>query len=64
MAAVAASAGGGGGGGAGLRGTMQRVRRSPASGVSSSPYEEVECLGMVLECLVEACTKSLDSGAW
>lgn len=31
---------------------------------SSSPYEEVECLGMVLECLVEACTESLDSGAW
>ncbi|CAM9655803.1 unnamed protein product [Pylaiella littoralis] len=42
--------------------TATRGGRSRDS--SSSPYEEAECLGMVLECLVEACTESLDSGAW
>lgn len=38
--------------------------RGRIPGVTGSPYEEVECLGMVLECLVEACIESLDSGAW
>ncbi|CBJ25714.1 expressed unknown protein [Ectocarpus siliculosus] len=38
--------------------------RGPIPGVSSSPYEELECLGMVLECLVEACIESLYNGAW
>lgn len=49
---------------AGSRGTKRSGRRSTASAGLGSPYEEVECLGMVLECLVEACTESLDSGAW
>ncbi|CAB1096440.1 unnamed protein product [Ectocarpus sp. CCAP 1310/34] len=38
--------------------------RGSIPGVSSSPYEELECLGMVLECLVEACIESLYNGAW
>ncbi|CAN0251860.1 unnamed protein product [Ectocarpus sp. 4 AP-2014] len=38
--------------------------RGPIPGVYSSPYEELECLGMVLECLVEACIESLYNGAW
>lgn len=33
-------------------------------GVSSSPYQEVECLGMILECLAEACAESLKGGTW
>lgn len=33
-------------------------------GVFSSPYQEVECLGMVLECLAEACAESLKEGTW
>ncbi|CAN0174327.1 unnamed protein product, partial [Ectocarpus sp. 13 AM-2016] len=36
----------------------------PIPGVYCSPYEELECLGMVLECLVEACIESLYNGAW
>lgn len=29
-----------------------------------SPYEETECLGMVFQCLVEACTECLEAGTW
>ncbi|CAM9806929.1 unnamed protein product, partial [Laminaria digitata] len=46
------------------RGEGGRGRSGGVSGRSRSPYEEAECLGMVLQCLVEACTESLDSGAW
>lgn len=31
---------------------------------SRSPYEETECLGMVFQCLVEACTECLEAGTW
>ncbi len=63
-AAAAAAAG------ASLVGMRDRAREGAGRcgavrrGVPSSPYEEVECLGMTFECLVEACTESLDSGAW
>lgn len=40
------------------------VRDRAVPRVTSSPYEEVECLGMVFECLVEACAESLEMGAW
>ncbi|CAN0238337.1 unnamed protein product, partial [Hapterophycus canaliculatus] len=36
----------------------------PVPEFPKSPYEELECLGLVLECLVQACTEGLDSGAW